>query len=270
MCIYKKQNVRNFAAEKGCYDIGKEELESVLKQWTEVFPSFKKEIDWDDTKYIEKFLGRLETDVAKIFAEIKNNPFKLYEEKSKILIAIFLYLLGYRNANYRESMSQSYNQLMDQMKERAYNDEKCRIVAKELGMSEGVKQYQFNQLFDMVKLMKFGQALIQDYSWYYGVVDGDLGLLTTDNPALNIILGLCDFCFPLTPRFALIFRSRYPESPLISPDLPQDDKISLSKHGVYNYNNINLRPLNPFRFVFGDINDLERQIDKRLIKKFRE
>ena len=54
---------------------------------------------------------------------------------------------------------------------------------------------------------------------------------------------------------------------MICPDMPNGNIIPLSILGVYNYNNYNLRAFNPYKYVFGDFNDLKTQIKKELIVK---
>lgn len=265
--IRRNQKVRNFAAQRYYYDIETEELKNILKPWLDLYPSLKNEIDFDDPQYVEKFFSRVESDAAKVIKGIMNDPLQIYDEKNKLLISNFLYLLAYRNANYRDSMSDLYKQFMEQLKERLYDDNARRKITEELGMSKGAKHYQLSKIFNLIGLIHFGEHLIKDYEWYCGIVQGPFGLLTTDNPAINIILWLNDFCFPITPKFSLIFRVKDPNAQMICPDMPNGNIIPLSILGVYNYNNYNLRAFNPYKYVFGDFNDLKTQIKKELIVK---
>ncbi|MBR5900762.1 DUF4238 domain-containing protein [bacterium] len=261
------QNPQKYAVERYFYDTDSKELKKLFEKWVILYPKLCNIINIDDKQFIEHFFNRLETDIAKLFETILNDPDVLYDQKNQSLIAYFLYTLAYRTAPYRNSMDDSYNQFMSQMKERNLDENMIKKISEDIGMSSGAKSYQLEKLFDIDSINDFDYFIKNNYSWYYAIVEDTYGLLTSDNPALNGILHFNDFCFPLTPNFALIFRSKDPNAKFISQDIPHGNKLILSFESVLQYNRANLFINYPYKYIFGQKRDIIKYLSFNSIEK---
>ena len=94
--------------------------------------------------------------------------------------------------------------------------------------------------------------LLDRYDWYMGTVapESSLSLIISDNPALMIALGVSDYCFPISPKKAVIFRIKDDLAPLFVKDMPVGNEISLSQDSVLTYNILQIAAAQ--RELYGD------------------
>lgn len=99
-------------------------------------------------------------------------------------------------------------------------------------------------------LLETAHNLTECYNWYFASVSGKLKLLISDNPLQGVIEHFNGICIPLSGNNAIILRIVDPGSPIISKDMLQNNKISLTERSVLAYNLFQLSYAD--RFIFGD------------------
>lgn len=253
--LIETEKAKNFATERSFYDSDQEELKLLLKDWIDRFPDFNSQIDFSLNQYIEYYLGNMEDAVAKLFKKINENPKELFKIENKLLIINFIYTLAYRTSPYRSTIENKCKEYLSYLKNQKCDEKECNKKLEEIGMSKGARYYQLRKIFSIPNLLHFGKFFIFNYIWYFANVEGDLGLITSDNPAFGFDIKLYDICFPISPKNALIFKSRFTIP--FNIDLSNDSLISISSEEVVDYNRINLCNANPYKFAFGTCEDIK-------------
>jgi hypothetical protein len=78
--------------------------------------------------------------------------------------------------------------------------------------------------------------------------------IATDNPALPILLGSNDICFPISSKKSIIFRYAEKGAKMFSQTKPKGDIIYLRYFDVVLYNILNTAHSN--QYLFGDKNSI--------------
>lgn len=250
----ENQSPKKFAAKKYYYDITPELLRSGLADMIKLFPEIADKLDSENFQIIEKMLGRSESDIANILRDIDAYEDNLFKYENKIKITIFLYELAYRTEAFRDSMENIHHRSVEAYENLGIPPERVKKLTK------GGKDTQINMLLSLGQLIKSTEILLNSYGWYYAEVKGTLKLLISDDPARGVWLGFNDICLPIANNKAIVLRIANPSAPMISKDMPDNNKIVLSERSVMVYNLIQCSYAN--RFMFGDVNSMA------IIKRF--
>lgn len=253
--ILPNQNAQNFAARRYYYDAPKNALTDVLLEIRELFPD---EIDSllksGNEQIVENALGRSESELVHILDQLNYDPAIMYKSQSMSKIIVFLHDLAYRSEAFRIATN------------------KVQKATGNLGEYKGTennlgKLAQLYYLSGLKPLLHTAEVL-QQYSWYYGIVQGNSSLVISDNPAQAIATGFNDICFPISGQRAIILRINDSNAPLISADFPCDGIIQLSNQSVFAYNALQLSFAN--RYMFGNRKTLENLkalcVEKEIIR----
>lgn len=248
--ILNNQNPRNYASKRYYYDVDKETLLELLSETFRLLPNAANSSELSDTQFIESALNRVESDIARLFRKIEKNPEILYDEDNQIKLLIFLHQMIYRVDSFREHNNYLDQQLVEFLQTMGLSEEEIIAVKAKHGMRETPKENQLYQIVDIGSTFRTAITLLENYDWYYGIVDNkNANLVTSDNPAFQFFLGFNDICFPISPKMALIFRVKDADAPIISRDKPDGHRIALSQRSVVVYNIV--QESNAYRFLFG-------------------
>lgn len=174
-----------------------------------------------------------------------------------------MYFQAYRTSAYRRAMNFIHEQIISQMKERKYEEKYCKSFTYAVGMQYGENYYQISRLFNRKNISDFIIFNLNEYNWLIGKVNGSLGLLTSDDPAILFLSKLPNWCFPITPKLALIFCDKNSNTSLKHNCT---NTIFMTSEDVVKCNGINLSPTIRYKYVFGALSDLE--LIKPIILKF--
>ena len=241
--IMPRQRKRNFAANRYFYDADNATLKVALSEMENYYgTSFSPFLDKED-QFVEKGLSRCEADMTNILKQIGEDHNYLHKDDVRAKLIIFLHDLAFRTEAFRNRMDDISNQFRNHLSQLGIDPAKVKDL-------HTGKETQLYQLLGVVPLLETAEKLETRYSWYFATTDGKQKLIVSDNPAQGIWLGLNDICFPISGEQAVIFRIKDKNAPIISSDMPVDNKIILSEQSVIKYNIIQSSYAN--RFVFGD------------------
>lgn len=246
--IIPRQRLENYATKRYFYDAEKEELKKALGEIAKLYPSSIPIIEAADEQFVEKGLSRMEADVSQILDLVSNNHEALYDEANMQMLIIFLHDLAYRSEKYRAQLDDIREQFLAHL-------ERLGIAPNEVeGIEQTGKEQQLYQLVGISPLLKTAKMLLENYTWYIGIVSGNMKLVISDNPAQGVFLGFNDICIPLSGNKAIVLRVNDPDAPIISKDMPVGNEIKLTERSVFAYNAVQMSYAN--RFMFGDKDSL--------------
>lgn len=260
-CILGRQLARNYAAKRYYYDADKAQLKEALEEMRRIHPEVLNELEAGDEQFVERALGRCESDIAKVFQEIMKDAEALYKMENQQKIIIFLHELVYRTEAFRDSIDKIHKHALEWIEKLGINEEDVEGIGKD------GKTTQLYQLLGLAPLFKTARSLMGNYNWYIGEVPGKMKLLISDDPAKDIGLGFNDICFLISGEKAIVFRIADSSAPILSEDIPNGNKIILSERSVFAYNAAQYSHAN--RFMFGDKSSLlflKMMVDKNLQK----
>ena len=241
--IMPRQRTGNFAAKRYFYDADNTALKAALSEMEDYYGISLSPVLDKKSQFVEKGLSRAEADMTGILKRIGEDHNYLYKDDVRAKLIIFLHDLAFRTEAFRNRMDDISNQFRNHLSQLGIDP----AQVKDLHTG---KETQLYQLLGVAPLLETAEKLETRYSWYFATTDGKQKLIVSDNPAQGIWLGFNDICFPISGEQAVIFRIKDKNAPIISSDMPVDDKIILSEQSVIKYNIIQSSYAN--RFVFGD------------------
>lgn len=243
--LRENQSIKNFACVNHFYDLNYTELEPYLEELFTIFPNTRGKSIFADNQFIEKYLSRLETEIAEIFRDLEHDPEKIKNENYQSKIIIFLHDLAFRTEKYRKDVECFNQQTFDFLK-RFFPVESLSEYTK-----EAAKRQQLSNLLSLRSLLNVLYMLTENYDWYIGInQSATINFIISDNPAVDIILGFNDICIPISKKVALVFKIKDKTAPVLTHDSSDGIKMYLSEKSVSLYNCKQF--LNAGTYAFGD------------------
>lgn len=268
---YDKQTGRGFynsprayAHKKYFYDIDPDVLLPMLKKCYPFADSVSIE-NLSQTQAVENMLGRLEGAAALVLDKIDGDPSVLLDDDVQIKLTCFLYTLSVRTVAQRRKIEYIHRKTADRLKELNISANSKILECYNVNSEEYSKEWQIGRLISPGAVLEFSQMIIENYDWYYGKVNSCLKLIISDNPVLMLAIGFNDFCFPISPDKAIVFRKRGDSVKILSHDKPQNGVVNLSTYSVLVYNII--QHSQSERFLFGDKKTIQLM---KAMKKYLE
>jgi hypothetical protein len=256
LCVYmipqKKilynQNPLNFAQMRDMYNMEESDLREVLDYYIKIAPLFKMKVNIRDDQFIEDFFSNVEASTSIIINRILEQDMLILSETDKNNIILFLHVLAFRTKYYRDFRSvvtKKSNELLENF------SRKRGIEESEYKRSfvETSKKVEMGSVFDIRSLLEFGLNISQHYYFCYAKNNSEIDFILSDNPSLQIHLGVSDFCFPISSRRAIVLRHKDIRSNRVCSINPFIFVMNLNYHDVMAYNLSNAE--NSHEIIFG-------------------
>lgn len=242
--ILNQQQPRNFAAARYFYDMDENQLKQVLEPLFILIPTLKTKIDLSDSQFFEHYFSRCESNAKRMFDSILQNPEELFVKENQHMLILFLYSLSKRTEYFRKELIYLCNEINKHI-------EGMKIQNKEKVEKYDAKSMHMSEILDIINMIEIDAFFIEDYEWFIGYNKSDINFIIGDNPATDICTGMNDICFPISPRKAIIFRSKKHTNYLYSKDKSIDGKtIDLSLRSIILYDYVQIS--HSYRYCFGD------------------
>ena len=252
--LLQNQDARNFAAKKYYYAVQKSELESLLKEVISIRPELRQQINFNNPQFIEDMLARSEDVAKRVLDAIENDPALLTDHETQAKLVIFLHDLAFRVDKYRTQIEQLNTMTVKAFAGENVPDSYKRKIRTYFDPAQARMQ-QLNAITGIHSVLQTATKLFEEYEWYFATSKGDMCFVISDDPAGGIRHNPVEICFPLSSKNAVIFRKIDATSPLMSDDVSQGNRISVSKRNVFRFNI--LQRCCALEYMFGDTRSLQ-------------
>lgn len=244
--LEKKRGYRNlprkFAFEKYFYDLDPSSTYEILEEYAP-FLTEERRKSLADGQLVEEWLSGIEGSANTVLDELERG--KTTAEVDMVPIASFIYTLSKRTRKRRVQIQRI--------------GESSNLFTKEIAKKEHIKS-----VISLSGVNRFCGVLLMNYSCCVANVDSDVSLIISDNPSLIFDLAVENFCFPISPKKALIFRRRESKTITSESDMFEDRIITLGTSSVMTYNLIQRKQA--LRFLYGDEATIKHMIEKEETK----
>lgn len=179
---------RAFAQKKFFYDLPPEEMHSILESMFHSDTPGKLEALFQ-TQVVEKMLSNIEGAANTVLDGFENGTLDFSDEDVLVKLVTFLHTLSARTIKPRSMMQRIHEQTVPILRQFAKNTDPSVDVYCNSTDDEYAKKLQIEQLLDPIQTAKFGVKLLENCNWYMGIVQSDIKLIISDNPAQMIDLG---------------------------------------------------------------------------------
>jgi len=257
--ILINQNPRNFAACRYMYNLDETELKEVLEQFILFYPQIVNALDFSDPLFIEKYFSRIEGEVNQLFTRILQQDHLVLSLEDKFKLIIFLHDLAYRTKFYRETLdmiAENSNSIINDIgKANNMTEKELKKSYFEVGTKSHIKHF-----FDLRSFVEFSNMILSNYEFCYAKNQGVVDFILSDNPAFQISMGMNDFCFPISPKRAIVLRCKNRGAKMICSIPNIHHVLLLNSNNVMEYNISNAAF--SYEFLFGTYITLKTTLDK--------
>ena len=224
--LERKQSYRNlprkFAFEKYFYDLDLSSTYEILEEYSP-FLTEEQRRNLSNEQLVEDWLSGIEGAANTVLDQLESG--KTTAEVDMVPIASFIYTLSKRTRQRRVQMQRVVEQMGEIYEEfetvyRPAQYKHSTLLTKEFAKKEHIKR-----LVSLSGLQKFCGVLLMNYSCCIANVDSDLSFIISDNPSLIFEEGAKSFCFPISPKKALIFSLREIEMIKSEIDMFEDKSL---------------------------------------------
>lgn len=259
--FFPNANVDRFGSQNYFYDVNidnnqiTKELDLMFNIYGHQYTTEEKEKMYNNPQLIEEYFARVETDVSILLEEFKNNNNLIEDEIFLMKFYIFVSGLAIRTAGYRDRLTYFNEQLFSQVKRLGID--KIHGVDVNSDPKEIAKETQLKQIMSLTHTFENSKRFFNNFDFYIGINETDFPFIISDEVAFNVEMFFNDICFPITPKLAIIMRAKDAAPKYyISKDMPKENIITLTHHGIFAYNILQYHQAK--RYVFGDKKEIQR------------
>lgn len=255
--VLLNQSTENFASVNYYYDtdndVLKENLDLIFKLSKGQYSEKQIEDVKNNEQLIENMLSRSEYETSEYLKKIDNDFGVVNHSDFKVVFYIFARDLAVRTDAYRRQIQKITDKNIEIAQKFETNNIDGYDIA--LGSKEIAKRKQLNSLTSLPELIRDGNNFLNNYVFYIGVNNTKIPFIISDAPSIQVLVGLNDICFPISPTLAIMMRTV--DTKLLTKDEPNKDGIiELSEQSVLLYNTFQF--IQAKHFIFGNIDTIKK------------
>jgi hypothetical protein len=135
--LLKNQNSKNHCYMRNMYNLDKEEISLVLRDYIEFFPSTSEKLNFNDKELVENYFMRIEYNLSILFNRILKSDVMILSQTDKFLITTYLHDLAHRTKYIRDTLgeiNEKDQQIIEEIeKANGMSPDQIRVSKKDVG-----------------------------------------------------------------------------------------------------------------------------------------